>query len=84
LRRLRDDRDLAGERAAAADAVDLQQVRRADRADQRLVPLGVVGGQPVAQEEGAARGAGTHQNAGDHSVHGLNDRRRHCKSKLHL
>ena len=37
LRGLRDDRDLAGQRAAAADAVDLQQVGRADRADQRLV-----------------------------------------------
>ena len=37
LRRARDDRHLAGERAAAAHAVDLQQVGRTDGADQRLV-----------------------------------------------
>jgi hypothetical protein len=36
----------------------------------RLVPRGVVGsGQPLAQEERAARGAGAHQDAGDRSVH---------------
>ena len=84
LRRLRDDRDLAGQRAAAADAVDLQQVGRADRADQRLVARRLVLRQPFAQEERSARGAGTHQDAGDDSVHGCNLRRRHCKSELHL
>ena len=60
----RDDGDLAGERAAAADAVHLQQIRRADRADQGRVALGLVGRQPVAQEERAARSAGTHQDTG--------------------
>ena len=84
LRRLRDDRDLAGQRAAAADAVDLQQVGRADGADQHLVARGVVGGQPFAQEERAARGAGTHQDAGDGSVHGAMIGAGHCKSELHL
>ena len=60
----RDDGDLAGERAAAADAVHLQQIRRADRADQGRVALGLVGRQPVSQEERAARSAGTHQDTG--------------------
>ncbi len=71
LGRARDDGHLAGQRAAAADAVDMQQVRSADGADQRLIAHGLVGGQPVAQEEGPARGAGAHQGAGEcHRGHG--------------
>ena len=75
LRALRNDRHLAGERAAAAHAVHLQQVGRADGADQRLVARSIAFGQPFAQEEGAARGAGTHQDAGEgqagHGRHGV-------------
>ena len=62
--RRRHDRHLAGQRAAAADAVDLQQVRRADGADQRLVARDVVVGQPLAQEERAPGGAAPHEHAG--------------------
>ena len=75
LGRARDDGDLAVERAAAAHAVELQRVGRADGADQRLVAGLVVLGQPFAQEERAARGAGAHQDTGNGSAHGLNDRR---------
>ena len=70
LGRLRDDGHLAGQRAAAAHAVDLQQVGRADGADQRLVTGRLVGRQPVAQKERPAGGAGTHQDARDHGSHG--------------
>jgi len=42
------------ERAAAADAVDLQEVGCADRADQRFVACRVIRGEPIAKEERAA------------------------------
>ena len=64
------DGHLGGQRVAAADAVELQQVAGADGADQGLVTLAFVGRQPVAQEERASGGARTHQDARDGSCHG--------------
>jgi hypothetical protein len=69
LRGPRHDRDLARQRAAPAQAVHLQQVGRADRADQRFVAGRLVLGQPLAQKERPARRAGSHQDAGDDVVH---------------
>ena len=82
--RARHDGHLAVQRAAAAHAVELQQVRRTDGADQRLVTAHLVLRQPLAQEERAARGAGAHQDTGNGSVHGINDRRRRPRCELHV
>jgi hypothetical protein len=46
----RDDRDLAGERVAAADAVDLARVRRAHHRQQQGVPFAGIGGQVTGEE----------------------------------
>ena len=64
----RDDGHLAGQGAAPADAVELQQVGGADGADQGLIAGALVGGQPLAQEERAAGGACAHQHARHHAV----------------
>jgi hypothetical protein len=80
----RHDRDLARQGVPTAHAVELQQVGRADGADQRLVAGRLVERQPVAQEERATRGAGAHQDTGDDSAHGLNDRRRPARCELHV
>ena len=67
----RDDRDLAVQRAAASQAVELQEIGGVNRTDQCLVACLVAFGQPVSQEEGTARGAGAHQHAGDGQCHGV-------------
>ncbi|MOA08146.1 hypothetical protein D3C78_1278890 [compost metagenome] len=71
MHRLRDDRHLAGQRIAAAQAVDLQFVGRAQRRDQRAVTRRGVAGQPVGEEERPPGGAATHQYARKVVAHGL-------------
>ena len=67
MRRLGDDRDLAGDGVRAADAVHLQRMGRAHRRQQHAVARGDVGGQVGFQEIGAARRAPAHQHAGNPS-----------------
>ena len=53
--------------------------------DEALIgAIAVVRRQPFAQEERSPGGAGTHQDAGDRSVHECNGPPGHCKSGLHL
>ena len=70
LRGARDDGDLAGQRVAAAQAVDLQLVRRTQGCNQRAVAGLRVARQPVGQEERPPGSAATHQNARNVGAHG--------------
>ena len=70
LRGARDDGDLAGQRVAAAQAVDLQLVRRSQGCNQRAVAGLRVARQPVGQEERPPGSAATHQNARNVGAHG--------------
>jgi hypothetical protein len=70
LRGARDDGDLAGQRVAATQAVDLQLVRRSQGCNQRAVARLRVARQPVGQEERPPGSADTHQNARNVGAHG--------------
>ena len=70
LRRAGNDGDLAGQRVAAAQAVDLQLMGRSQGCNQRAVAGFGVARQPVGQEERPPGSAATHQNARNVGAHG--------------
>jgi hypothetical protein len=61
----RDHGDLRGQRVGAADAVDLAGVGRTHDPLKERVACGALGGQVVAQEVGALRGATSKNHASD-------------------
>ena len=66
-----DDRERDEALIGAIGASDLLQVDGVGGGSTLTSKVAIVGGQPFAQEEWSPGGAGTHQDAGDGSVHGL-------------
>jgi hypothetical protein len=67
--RTRDDRNLAGERMRAADAVDLPHVGRAHRGEQHAIAQLAIVRQVLRMEIQALRGPAPHQRARDRGEH---------------
>jgi hypothetical protein len=67
--RAADDRDLAGERMRASDAVDLPFIRRAHRREQHAIAQRWVGRQVPGVEVQTLRCARAHEGAGDARQH---------------
>ena len=78
----RDDRDLAGQRIGAADAVDLPRVWRSHHREQDAIAVRDVGGKIGGEEVGTLRSAASHHRAGDGCLHGFCMRSRHAGPAL--
>ena len=65
---LRHDRDLAGQRIRATEAIDLARVGRAHDSEQHLVAQSSVGGEVACEEIRATRCAAAHEERGDRGL----------------